>query len=489
MDALLDFLKRQLPHKLGTVLHLGAGARALELHAGFHAQRLVLVEGDPDTHAELEASIREGDRAIELLGDVVMPASGMVHWRRFSVRAHNGPLARDALLAYYPRLRQWTATPRPGRDIAELLAQLDIRRSSDGPNVLLLDTPGQADSLLRRLSAEAMQCFDWLILTGYRQEVDPALSPSEPPESALEAASFVTAGASVDDSAGPWSFRAWRFDHRQHEHARLLEQLEDASSRAIAAEQHCETLRRQALAEAARWQRQLEEAQASLQAALAERDEARSRALAAEDGLRTEQASAQAALEQQRQAHDTQQARIAELTAERDRQAHWHKENASWARALDAKTKDLQGQLETARQELQQAREQLDTRRDAEASTRADLARELQAQLEGARQELQQALEQLETLRAAETSDRAARSQEREEHARALQEQLRKHQAQTQELESLRQQLARAQEEREAARRSLLERDSRQALLDQEVLRAEAQLDLIKDVLLREKNF
>ena len=489
MDALLEFLQRQLPHTLGTVLHLGAGARALELHAGFHARRLVLVEGDPDTHAELEASIREGGKPIELLGDVVMPAAGMVHWRRFSVRAHNGPLARDALLAYYPRLRQWTATPRPGRDIAELLAQLDIRRSTEGPNVLLLDTPGQADSLLRRLSTEALQCFDWLFLTGYRQEVDPALSPSEPPESVLEAASFAAAGASVDDSAGPWSFRAWRFDHRQHEHARLLEQLDSASSRASAAEQHCESLRQQALAETAQWRRQLEEAQASLRAALAERDEARARALAAEAGLGAERASAQAALEQQRLSEESQQARIAELTAERDRQAHWHKENASWARALDAKTKELQGQLEAARQELQQAREQITTLRAAKASTETNLVRELQGQVEGARQELQQARGQLDSLRSAQASAQAERSQEREEQARTLQEQLRKHQAQTQELESLRRQLARAQEEREAARHSLVERDSRQALLDQEVLRAEAQLDLIKDVLLREKNF
>jgi chromosome segregation ATPase len=50
-------------------------------------------------------------------------------------------------------------------------------------------------------------------------------------------------------------------------------------------------------------------------------------------------------------------------------------------------------------------------------------------------------------------------------------------------------QLAETQSQARALRQQMDDRDARQRLMDNEILRAEAQLDLIRDVLIREKNF
>jgi predicted nucleic acid-binding Zn-ribbon protein len=54
---------------------------------------------------------------------------------------------------------------------------------------------------------------------------------------------------------------------------------------------------------------------------------------------------------------------------------------------------------------------------------------------------------------------------------------------------ALRQQIEQCRSEREAIERRLADQATRQQLLDAEILKAQAQLELVKDVLLREKNF
>ena len=131
--------------------------------------------------------------------------------------------------------------------------------------------------------------------------------------------------------------------------------------------------------------------------------------------------------------------------------------------------------LQNALQDTEQVRQELEAARQ-----QADGLQQAYAQLEGSQQAQ---LEQIEQLRRQLTAAEEQHAQVVERLEQAASE------AQAQrvtEIERLKQALSEAEERLDTERGEMLER---QDLLDREMLKAEAQLELIKDVLLREKAF
>jgi hypothetical protein len=170
MDALIEALTRIPSRPLGTVVHIGAGSAALEQHEALVANRLVLVEGDPDIVSDLRSGASRLSRAVDIVGQPVAPAAGPLLWHRYNLRMLNGPLDASTLGRFYPRLRQASALPLHALAFGELLGQLDLAHDDthedQPPNVLLLDVPGQEDALLASLSEAELRNFGWITLRG-----------------------------------------------------------------------------------------------------------------------------------------------------------------------------------------------------------------------------------------------------------------------------------------------------------------------------------
>jgi chromosome segregation ATPase len=195
------------------------------------------------------------------------------------------------------------------------------------------------------------------------------------------------------------------------------------------------------------------------------------------DGLRSALTQAEASVVALRDADAVKAVEIAELQSRaqalsveleqtrhsRDEQKHWHEENAKWAKALEA-------QLQATKEEL-------------EARVRA--AQEAEAALVPLRDQVSRLTQERDT--------EAHWHHENAKWAQALKAELDplkpEHERLQRELALAQRELAEARGRADSVQREMEDRDARQRLMDTEILRAEAQLDLIKEVLIREKNF
>lgn len=205
-----------------------------------------------------------------------------------------------------------------------------------------------------------------------------------------------------------------------------------------------------------------------------------------------------AALDQAREQLNGAQGENTRLTDElaaaataRDEQKHWHHENAKWAKGLDAELKKLRA----AHADLQAQADQQSARANA---AEAEIER-LKAELATSRDSADAARREREALEL----QLARVSKERDTEAHWHRENAKWAQGLKAELDPLKPELERLHREldiasreateartrADAQRREIDERDARQRLMDTEIVRVEAQLDLIKQVLIREKNF
>ncbi|MCU0773287.1 MAG: hypothetical protein MUC74_01940 [Ideonella sp.] len=447
------------------VLHIGAGVQPATLGLP-SVQRLVLVEGDAGTRWQL-ALATAARPGVEVWPDVVVPETGIASWHRYNLPSLNGPAPHEGLETVYPRLQHLGAAVAHGTAVGEVLERAlaaevdDAARPAD--RLLVLDVPGQESALLSALPPELLGRFEWvLVRTRAPGGGDPA---DRGVENALGAAGF-RAGTRDARSEPLWPMTLFRLHAPSHcvRQAALLaaqlQQVERAGAQALAAlrdEVAAGLQERQGL------ERQLSDARTQL---ATQRDE--------RDSARHEAEVQRLAFERERRAHEDAQTRIAAL----------QEQARTDATALDAALAAARRAEQSARQEsdmlraaLDQSRLDLDTarQRDAERPTRLEA---LQAELEAAGSAAEAAREQLQ-----------ARSQELTTVAAERDEQRHWHRENANWVQSLKADNERLTQELEALRRQLADGDGRARLLDQEILRAEAQLDLIKDVLLREKNF
>ena len=195
------------------------------------------------------------------------------------------------------------------------------------------------------------------------------------------------------------------------------------------------------------------------------------------DGLRSALSQAEASVVALRDADAVKAVEIAELQSRaqalsveleqtrhsRDEQKHWHEENAKWAKALEAQLQATKEELEGRVRAAQEAEAALAPLRDQ--VTRLTQERDTEAHWHHENAKWAQALKaELDPLKP--------------EHERLQRE-----------LALAQRELAEARGRADSVQREMEDRDARQRLMDTEILRAEAQLDLIKEVLIREKNF
>lgn len=213
MDHLLEFLGSPPDRQIGTIVYVGAGdGLGLDMArvAALAPERLVLVEGDPETAAELERRVGHHD-FVSVRAVVVAPSAGPLRWHRYNLAAFNGSVDALPLQAYYPRLR--AVEPRELQALAfgDLLASLQLRGSSQQMNVLVMDVPGQEDMLLAAVPEGGLTGIDTVILRACREAITPDRTADDAALRRLQRLSFRK--KTVDNLVEPlWPVTVMRFD-------------------------------------------------------------------------------------------------------------------------------------------------------------------------------------------------------------------------------------------------------------------------------------
>lgn len=465
MDTLLGLLSQIPIRPLGTVVHVGAGGTDPAVHAALQARRLVLVDGRDGAIEELRAlAAPAGPCRIEPLQAVVAAVAGPLTWNRYNLGWLDGPSDASDLARVYPRLARVAQESRQAVALTELLAGLRVdtaTKASSDANVLVLDLPGQEAALLESLDAEALAPFGWIAVRARAGGTD---TGSLKAASEQLAAMFYDAlpGGAVEDEL--WPTALFRYAGRRREAAL---QARVASLEVTLAAGADET-----------------------RALMAERDQAtrlaesRATELAALERHTATLRSEHAALSGQLQILTSQQEA---MVAERPKLEALRDAGDSLRHELEAATRNLAtstAQCKAAEDELTSCRAKLQALQTTVADLRADQSRmsatvdALQGTLNGANARADAA----ESIAAAVRTEKDRLDQDFAA-ARAARD------AALVQVKELSAQLGGVRSELEAARASLADRDVRQRLLDAEIVRAEAQLELVKDVLLREKNF
>jgi hypothetical protein len=218
------------------VLHVGAGADAASDHAATDAERLVLVEGDPDAAQVLRERIVRFGLQADVREAVVAASEGSCDWHTFSLRRANGTTAAADLRPYYPRLVA-TGT-RPVRCVAiqaVIAATMADVSDSGAPHALIVDLPGQANALLAAIEPTLVQRFRWVIVRE---------SPVRGRPAGNDQAWFARLGYARAEATeptppdGPWPVTAYRLDEalalEMSQQRHLRDELEAALAHARA---------------------------------------------------------------------------------------------------------------------------------------------------------------------------------------------------------------------------------------------------------------
>lgn len=544
MDALDHYLRHLAEHPLGCVLHIGAGSGAvLDSYRALQAQRLLLIEGDPEAYARLSTRPERPARA-EVLEAVIGADARQVLWHRYSLPTLNGPLDAGGWIGAYPRLRLESTLARQTYPLQSILEQGLEGTDGSAPNMLVLDVAGQEAALLSSVSPDTLRRFEWVLVRGCGQAPAPGWTTAATAVAELEAAGYVVqpgaTGVDPLDADPIWPVFALRFDAQAHRLRELeaqvhellalsqtqVQQLDEQRKLSLSYREEVEV----ALARAQAAESALADQRAAAERAQVQATEATTRhAAIAEEQHRMAQ-DLRTELEQAREAMTRQQAGLEGLQSQLDslRQSKAAADQAAidhaalitalertaaeQAAALDAANKGVAEQTKLAndRRNLTEAltkdkaqvtaerdallREKVDlvTARDAQAKVASDHAARI-TNLETASAEQAAALDAANRSLAEQTKVASER--------RALNEALTKDKAQAiAERDALAKEkaaLVAARDEqtraaRDAKRRGttleaeLADINARYGLLQEELIKAEAQVELIADLLLRD---
>jgi hypothetical protein len=204
-----DCLKALAAHRVGTLIHVGATASDLDDLAKVPADRLVLVQGDPDAAAELGTAASGGPGNATVVKAAVAAEDRPLEWRSYNLRSLNGPIDMGSLQTYYPRLTLLQSRPVQPRAFGALVEQLTLAEGQS--HALVLDVPGQEDALVAALTSDALRRFEWIALRGCREIADPKASHFDRSVERLVGSFF----RRVTDSQGDdslWPCALFRFD-------------------------------------------------------------------------------------------------------------------------------------------------------------------------------------------------------------------------------------------------------------------------------------
>jgi len=461
MNTLLNHIRQHTPGQLDTVLVIGAGnGSALANWRELGSARLVLAEAHPRQAEELARRIRS-DLGEELLAVAITPADQPTA----TLQALNNPAYSSlqpprGLLDCYPNLRTEAPLQTPATSLTSLLEQQALEASGD--HLLLLSAPGQAFELLHSAPHDLLQAFRWLQVNTnseplYENEREPAalaaLLGNAGFDLAAEDPDALYPQASLLFERNPNAVQTLRLER---EVATLRNRLTETTQQAATREAELQTQLSEQSAALVEQTRLATERQAQLDQLSKEKAEL----TAARDALAKDKTALTQARDEQTKLAAERQAQLDQLT----------KEKAELTSARDALAKD-----KTA---LTQARDE-----------QAKLATDRQAQLD----QLSKDKTEVTAARDALAKDKTALTQARDEQAKLVTERQTQLDKITAERDQVQKSLNENKKALEGAKLQIqqLEEEAseslhRQQLLHEELIKAEAQIELIKDLLLRE---
>jgi hypothetical protein len=158
----IPHLKNKMP-VFESLLHLGAGPVFFgALYGEIPAKEFLLVEADPEAAETLRAAAGAlPGRVVECL---VAARDGNHTFRRFSLPSLNGLLPLGPLQTIYPRVRETGSLPLQGRALPQLLESVAV--STTSPHALYFDLPGQEADLLETCAGLLPSRFEWIFVSG-----------------------------------------------------------------------------------------------------------------------------------------------------------------------------------------------------------------------------------------------------------------------------------------------------------------------------------
>jgi|GEM_PF-1675359 len=448
----MNWLTHQLAlmPKPGTILHIGAGqCRELPDYQQIEPDRIILVEPNPETINALRQNAAEYDN-VTLLQAAVAAEAGRARLHRFNFPELDSLREPTGLYQLLPGLQEIGQTEVSTISPAQLIRRLSLEDSTN--NWLVLEAAGEEAVILEELNRTgALQNFSRLIVRTGAESFYKGGSCAQPLLELTESLGFFVE-ATPDEEDPDWPRYHLRLDRMALECKRLKSELDKAEqARTTAEEQN--------------------------QARIAELGNALAEQRAKTEQLAGELQSTRDKAEQARtRAEELHQARTAEL------------ENALAEQR--AKAEQLAGELQSTRDKAEQARttaeEQHQTRtaelENAKAKEIAALNSRIE-ELEKQRDELETARQKLE-----QAEKESAALAEKTEAASKLQSQLEQLQSTLSTTESELKSTRQKNDDLQQAYRKL-EQDYRrkEELIDEEFLKAESQIELIKELVFRDK--
>jgi len=503
MNTLLSHIRQHTTGPLGTTLVIGAGnGSALANWRELGSTRLVMAEAHPRQAEELARRIRS-DLGEELLAVAITPTDQPTA----ALHALNNPAYSSlqpprGLLDCYPNLRIEAPLQTPAISLTSLFQQQTL--NADGDHLLLLSAPGQAFELLHSAPHNLLQTFRWLLVSTnseplYENEREPAALTALLREAGFDLAAedpdALYPQASLLFERNPNAVRTLRLER---EVATLRNRLTEATQQAATREAELQTQLSEQSSALAEQTRLATERQVQLDQLTQEKAEL----TAARDALAKDKTALTQARDEQAKLATERQAQLDQLTQEKAELATARDTLAKDKTAL-TQARDEQAKLATERQaqldqlgkekaELTAARDTLAKDKTALAQARdeqAKLATERQAQLD----QLSQEKAELTAARDSLAKDKTALTQARDEQAKLVTERQTQLDKITTERDQLQKSLNENKKALEGAKQQIqqLEEEAseslhRQQLLHEELIKAEAQIELIKDLLLRE---
>lgn len=449
----VSFLKA-LPAPLGHVLHIGAGQGGdLSAYLDAGAQAVTLVEPDPEALVHLR-QLAKDDPRVTVIGAAISVDQDAAGLHRFNFPDLNSLRPTETLEALFPGLEELGCEPVPLQTPSALLSVLEMPAGQ--AHVLVIEAPGEAMSILQALAkADLLQQFSGVSIHGsakvrYRDE-----EPIGKIASWLRTVGFPDA---QEDASEDPDF--------PHIHVARNVQLDALGA--------LEEERDKAVAEAAAQKQKAIEAR---------REKGRIQARLTREKKKTSKAEEELTEAQARLAVlEPLEAQVKELQVARDTvQQKLVQRNATLSETqariavlepLEAQVSELQAARDTVQQKLVQRNATL-----SETQARVVALEPLEAQVSEMQAAQDKAQQKLAELRTALSEAQARKA--------TVAEKLSKTEKQVAELEAertgLKEQLATA---RQAAQKYETQA-AHVAVSREEILRAEGQIDLIKDLLLR----
>ena len=493
MKKLIQSLQEINSSNLGSVLFIGAGkGDLLPTLRRLDAKHLVLCEPNPDNIQVLERLV-DGTRHEEIIpcAAVTMDMQN-IDLHVLSNTRYTSTAVPEKILSLRPNLKIEKTLSVPARQLLQLVQEHIA--TEDRGNVLILNAQGANHALLHGMPINQLNSFEWLLVSG--MQIHDAYAGDRSLEETAQFLKDVGYEMWINDQEvihpnavalfkrHPLVANVRELEQKNAAFTQTLKKVNFERTELAAQLNHAQQSKVQLEQQLAERQTQVEnltqsrDEQAQLASARATQIEALNQAKASAEKLVAER-----------------QTQVQQISQERDEQAKQLSESKTQlAQSQQAKTqldqqlKERQSQIENLTQSLDEQAQlasaratQIEALNQAKASAEK-LAVERQTQVQQISQERDEQAKQL-----SESKTQLAQSQQAKTQ---LDQQLKERQTQIDNLTKSRDEQSKKVEQH-AQRISLLEadrkeQDARQQMLSDEMIRAEAQIDLIKDVLLRE---